>query len=88
MIEVSDQEASSGDSGSSGGGGLVGGGAPTDAPVEATTEDLEALEDVTGQEYQDQLEALPDTIVTPGEEAEQDNEAPGQGAVDGPQDFE
>lgn len=64
------------------GGGLTGGGggATTDDPVEATTEDLEALAGATGEDYEEAQKKLPPTISTPGEAPPKDNKAPGGGA--------
>jgi hypothetical protein len=61
VIEVSQEEAS--DEG--GGGGLLGGG-KSEGPVEASEEDLQELDSVTGEEYQDKLDEIPDEISTPG----------------------
>ncbi len=77
VIEVSDEEATA-DAGG-GGGGLVGAGSSGDEPVEATTEDLENLENLSPEEYQDASQDLPDTIVTPGELPEPDGGEPGAG---------
>ncbi|HEY8002123.1 MAG TPA: SPOR domain-containing protein [Solirubrobacterales bacterium] len=75
VVEVSADKASAGGGGSSGGGALLsggsgggsgGGGGPGDT-VEASSEDLQALENTTGDAYQEQLNNIPDTVATPGE---------------------
>jgi hypothetical protein len=75
-----DQQESGG-GGGGGGGGLSGGGeGSVDDPVQASTEDLEALQQQSGQDYSDASEDLPDTIATPGEAPPTDNVAPGGGS--------
>ncbi len=61
----------------SGGGGA---GEDTANPVQASTEDLQALENASGDNYAEQSANLPDTIATPGEPPPVDNEAPGGGS--------
>ena len=55
----------------SGGGALLerrgGGGGDPGETVEASSADLEALENTTGDDYQEQINNIPDTIATPGE---------------------
>ena len=78
MIEVAEK-------GSGGGGGgshrrrqrraLSGENANNEGIVEASEEDLAALDDVTGDEYQDALKKLPDQIETPGKPPPIDTEA-------------
>jgi hypothetical protein len=71
VVEVSDQKPSGGSGGdllssSNGGGGGGGGGKPGDT-VEASTADLEQLQNTTGDDYQDQINNIPDTVATPGQ---------------------
>lgn len=71
VVEVSDQKPSGDTSGGGGsllssGGGGGGGGEPGET-VDASTADLEQLENTTGDDYQDQLNNIPDTVATPGE---------------------
>jgi hypothetical protein len=90
VVEVSDQKPSSG--GSDGGGGSLlsgngggGGGGGGEKPVEASTEDLEALENTTGDDYQDQINNIPDEIATPGEAPPDDPSVePGGDSADDP----
>jgi hypothetical protein len=96
VVGVSTEKSSSGggDSGggggdtSSGGGALLsggngGGGDPGDT-VEASEADLEALQNTTGDDYQDQLNQIPDTIATPGDAPPDDPSVePGGGTGDG-----
>lgn len=72
VVEISDQKPDAGES-SGGGGSLLsggsgggGGGGPGET-VDASTADLEALENTTGDDYQEQLNNIPDTVATPGE---------------------
>jgi hypothetical protein len=48
--------------------------------VEASTEDLQALEKQSGEDYSDASKKLPDTIATPGEAPPEDNAKPGGGS--------
>lgn len=79
VIEVAAEAGSltggNGDNGGSGGDG--GGGGP--APVEASQDDLEQIEDLPAEEYQEQLKKLPTEIGTEGPPPEKDNKAPGGG---------
>lgn len=50
--------------------------------VQASTDDLEALDDATGEEYEEIQKKLPPTIATPGEAPPKDNKAPGGGSSD------
>jgi hypothetical protein len=76
VIEVSQEEPSEG----GGGGGLLGGG-KGEGTVEASEEDLQELDSVTGEEYQDKLDEIPDEISTPGEPPPVDSEGePGAGS--------
>jgi len=68
----------SGDGG--GGGGLTGGDAAGQDAVQATTDDLEALQNATGADYEEAQKKLPPTISTPGEAPPKDNKAPGGGS--------
>jgi hypothetical protein len=47
--------------------------------VEASEEDLQALEEATPEEYEELQKKLPPTISTPGEAPKKDNKAPGGG---------
>lgn len=75
VVEVSDQKPSSTGSsgGGSGGGSLLGGngggggGGSTEKPVQASTQDLQQLQNTTGDDYQNQINNIPDTIATPGQ---------------------
>ena len=65
-------------------GGLSDNGATTDPDkvVEASTDDLEALSEATGEDYEEAQKKLPPTIATPGEAPPPDNKAPGGGSGD------
>lgn len=84
VIEVAataESTAASEDSGG-GGGGIQSGGegaANEDEVVEASEDDLEALENATGEEYQEFQEKLPPTIETPGEAPPVDSKPAGAG---------
>jgi hypothetical protein len=87
VVEVSDQKP---DASGGGGGGLLsgagggGGGAPGDT-VEASSADLQQLEDTTGDDYQEQLNNIPDTVATPGEAPPDDPSVqPGGDSADDP----
>jgi hypothetical protein len=73
VIEVSQEEPDSG-----GGGDILGGGGGGEK-FEASEEDLQQLDATQGEDYQDKLDEIPDTIETPGEPPPTDNEAPGAG---------
>jgi hypothetical protein len=70
VVEVSEKAASGGGGGGGGtsdGSGLVGGQNAGDSGiVEASEADIAALDEVTGDDYQDALKKLPDQIETPG----------------------
>lgn len=51
-----------------------------EAPVEASTEDLQALDSRSGEDYAEASQNLPDTIATPGEAPPVDNVKPGGGS--------
>lgn len=65
-------------------GGLGDNGATTDPDkvVQASTDDLEALSNATGADYEEAQKKLPPTIATPGEAPPPDNKAPGGGSGD------
>ena len=86
MVEVSADKATGADSSGGGGGALLsgngggGGGGGAGDTVEASTQDLEALQNTTGDAYQEQLNNIPDTVATPGEAPPDDpNVEPGGG---------
>ncbi|MCB0869490.1 MAG: hypothetical protein KDB52_01535 [Solirubrobacterales bacterium] len=58
---------------------IDGSNADNQGTVQASKEDLEALENATGEEYEKIQEKLPPTIATPGEPPPKDNKAPGGG---------
>jgi hypothetical protein len=64
-------------------GGLTGEAASnSDATVQATTNDLESLNDTSGESYQDAIKKLPDKIATPGAPPPVDtSKAPGGGGA-------
>lgn len=87
VVEVSDQKPSSAaDSGGGGAllsGGSGGGGQPGDT-VQASSQDLQALQNTTGDSYQQQLNNIPDTVATPGQAPPDDPSVkPGGGTGDG-----
>jgi hypothetical protein len=51
-----------------------------DKVVQASTADLQALENASGADYAEQSKKLPDTIATPGEAPPKDNVKPGGGS--------
>jgi hypothetical protein len=72
-----------GDTGGGGGGSLIQepGEEETTAPVQASKEDLEALNnEATAEEFQELQQKLPPTIETPGAPPPTDNKAPGAGS--------
>lgn len=78
-----DKSSGGGGSGGSGKSDLTskgGGGGESSSPVQASTEDLQALENASPGDYAEQSANLPDTIATPGEAPPVDNEAPGAGS--------
>jgi hypothetical protein len=86
VVEVSDQAApgsssSSSPSASSGSGDALTSGAnagsSAEGPVQASTADLQALDNATGSDYKPQN--IPDQVVTPGAPPKPDNQAPGAG---------
>jgi hypothetical protein len=87
VVEVSATKASGG--GSSGGGGALlsggngGGQGGSGGTVEASTQDLQALQNTTGDAYQAQLNNIPDTVATPGQAPPDDPSVePGGGTGD------
>lgn len=52
----------------------------SDEPVTASEEALEALDSATGEDYQEAVRNLPETIAIPGNAPPPDNEAPGAGS--------
>lgn len=71
--KVSDKDADKGGSGSTGKPGSI------DQPEQITADELEALENTSGDDYAEAAEKLPDTIQLPGEPPPKDNEEPGGG---------
>jgi hypothetical protein len=87
VVEVTTQAVTtSGGGGGGGGGGDPGAliqepGSETTSPVEATKEDLEALNnDTSAEEFQELQQKLPPTIETPGAPPPTDDKAPGAGS--------
>jgi SPOR domain len=82
VVRVSDQAAAV-QTGGGGGGGSVkhltaGGGGS--APVKASKQDLQALQNASGAEYEQQAKKLDQPILTPGQQAAKDSKAPGAGS--------
>lgn len=67
------------DGGSKGGGGGGDGSAAVEEPEQISTDQLEALENTSGDDYSEAAEKLPDTIQLPGEPPPRDNVDPGGG---------
>jgi len=66
----------------SGGLGDNGATTPPDQVVQASSDDLKALSQATGDAYEEAQKKLPPTIQTPGEAPPKDNKAPGGGSGD------
>jgi hypothetical protein len=61
--------------------------ANSDAPVQASDEDLQALNSSSGDSYEEAQKNLPPVIATSGEPAQQDNKPPGGASADDAQTF-
>lgn len=92
VVQVAAQASSGGGGGgtskttSSGGGGSTsssltdGSKANSTETVQASKEDLQALQNATGEDYEEIQKKLPPTIATPGKAPPPDNKAPGGGS--------
>jgi len=84
VIEVSIDAAVAGGGGGGGGDALINDSAPPGAnpeqAVEASKDDLEALNGTDAADFQELQQKLPPTIATPGQAPKPDNKAPGDGS--------
>jgi hypothetical protein len=82
VVQVSDHAAAVKTGGGGEGGSvkhLTSGGGGS-APVKASKEDLQALQNASGADYEQQAKKLDQPILTPGQQAAKDNKAPGAGS--------